>query len=45
MDTDKRRSRAFDQIAQLYDAARPSYPTQLVEDLVAIAELHHPTIS
>ncbi|MGB3292737.1 MAG: class I SAM-dependent methyltransferase [Phormidesmis sp.] len=39
MDTDKRRSQAFDQIAQLYDTARPSYPPQLVEDLVAIAQL------
>lgn len=39
MNTDKQRSRAFDQIAQLYDAARPSYPPQLVEDLVVIAQL------
>ena len=39
MDTDKKRSQAFDQIAQLYDVARPSYPTQLIEDLVTLTQL------
>lgn len=39
MDTGRRRSRAFDRVAQLYDGARPSYPMQLFGDLVALAEL------
>jgi SAM-dependent methyltransferase len=31
--------RTFDTAAELYDAARPSYPNELFDDLVAIAEL------
>lgn len=29
----------FDQVADLYDRARPSYPTQILDDLVALAKL------
>ena len=39
MNTHKRRSRAFDQIARLYDVARPGYPRQLFADVVALADL------
>jgi SAM-dependent methyltransferase len=31
--------RSFDSAADLYDAARPSYPTELFDDLVELAEL------
>ncbi len=33
------RRRAYDQIAQLYDRARPSYPAALFDDIVAYADL------
>lgn len=39
MDIDKKRAQTFNQIAQLYDAARPSYPPELVEDVIALAQL------
>src|SRR5919204_6278586 len=35
----ERLRRTFDSVADLYDVARPSYPTQLFDDLVALAEL------
>jgi hypothetical protein len=31
--------RTFEGAADLYDAARPSYPTELFDDLVDLAEL------
>jgi cyclopropane fatty-acyl-phospholipid synthase-like methyltransferase len=31
--------RTFDSAADLYEAARPSYPTELFDDLVELAEL------
>lgn len=36
---DKKRSETFDEVAQLYDLARPSYPAALVEDVIALAGL------
>ncbi len=29
----------FDEVAEIYDRARPSYPEQLFDDLVALADL------
>lgn len=39
MDIDKRRAQTFNQVAQLYNAARPSYPLDLIEDVVRLAPL------
>jgi len=39
MTTNQSRRRAYDQIAQLYDRARPSYPAALFDDIVAYAGL------
>ncbi len=36
---DKKRSETFDDIAPLYDAARPDYPAALVEDVIELASL------
>jgi protein-L-isoaspartate O-methyltransferase len=33
--------RTFDSSAALYEAARPDYPQELFDDLVALAELRH----
>ena len=30
---------AFDSVAEAYDRARPSYPEQLVNDLIALADI------
>ncbi len=38
-DTRKPLRLTFDSAADLYDAARPSYPTELLDDLVDLAEL------
>ncbi|HEU5198849.1 MAG TPA: class I SAM-dependent methyltransferase [Ktedonobacterales bacterium] len=35
-----RRRASFDSAAELYDAARPAYPEELFEDLVALTGLH-----
>jgi SAM-dependent methyltransferase len=35
----KKRSETFDEVAYLYDAARPSYPTALIEDVIKLAKL------
>ena len=35
----ERLRRTFDSVADLYDVARPSYPTQLFDDLVVLADL------
>src|SRR5262245_61850089 len=34
-----RRRESFDEVAELYERARPTYPTPLVEDLVQFASL------
>ncbi len=34
--TNRRRARSFGAVAELYDRARPSYPTALIDDLVAV---------
>jgi len=34
-----RDSRSFDQVAELYDAHRPSYPEQMIEDILSIASV------
>ncbi len=39
MTTNQSRRQAYDQIAQLYDRARPSYPAALFDDIVAYAGL------
>jgi SAM-dependent methyltransferase len=39
MDIDKQRAQTFNQIAELYNAARPSYPPELIEDIVKLAQL------
>jgi protein-L-isoaspartate O-methyltransferase len=39
MDGTGRRREAFDQVADLYDTARPGYPTALVDDLAQLAGL------
>lgn len=39
MDIDQKRAQTFNQIAQLYDAARPSYPAELIEDVISLAQL------
>lgn len=39
MNTNKKRSRTFNQIAQLYDMARPHYPAELMADLLELAQL------
>lgn len=36
---DHRRKATFDGVAQLYDAARPAYPPELIDALVQLAEL------
>lgn len=36
---DKKRSEIFDEVAQLYDVARPGYPEALVEDVIKLANL------
>lgn len=36
---EKDRANSFDQVAELYNKARPSYPAQLVDDLLSLAEL------
>ena len=39
-DADRHRLRAtFDEVADLYEAARPTYPPQLFDDLVSLAGL------
>jgi SAM-dependent methyltransferase len=39
-DRDRRRLRAtFDEVAELYDRARPGYPARLLDDLAALADL------
>lgn len=35
----KKRSQYFDRIAQIYDEVRPTYPKQLVEDIIHLANL------
>jgi protein-L-isoaspartate O-methyltransferase len=35
----KKRSETFDEIAELYDASRPSYPSASIEDIMALTEL------
>ncbi|KST63553.1 class I SAM-dependent methyltransferase [Mastigocoleus testarum] len=35
----KKRSQSFDKVAQIYDKARPTYPEQLIEDIIHLAEL------
>lgn len=37
--TEKDLASSFDQVAELYNKARPSYPAQLVSDLLSLAEL------
>jgi SAM-dependent methyltransferase len=39
MDIDKKRAQTFNQIANLYNQARPSYPPELIEDIVKRAQL------
>lgn len=39
MDIDSIRAQTFNQVAQLYDAARPNYPDELVKDVVELAQL------
>ena len=34
-----RRREAFDEVAELYDAARPGYPPEMVDDLARLADL------
>jgi SAM-dependent methyltransferase len=41
-DIDKKRAQTFNQIAQLYNAARPSYPLDLIEDVIKLAQLSEP---
>ena len=37
----KKRSETFDKVAQLYDKARPSYPSKLIEDVIELSALEH----
>ena len=39
MTEDPELRRTFDAVADLYEAARPSYPNELFDDLVDLAEL------
>jgi ubiquinone/menaquinone biosynthesis C-methylase UbiE len=34
-----RRRTSFDDVAELYDKARPAYPTELIDDLVDLSSL------
>ena len=34
-----RRRESFDEVAELYDRARPGYPQRLIDDLVALTDL------
>jgi protein-L-isoaspartate O-methyltransferase len=36
---DKKRSELFDEVAELYDTARPNYPAALIEDVIELANL------
>ncbi len=36
---DKKRREIFDEVAQLYDEIRPSYPEALIEDVIELADL------
>ena len=38
--TDVRRARLFDEVPELYDRVRPTYPPELFADLVAITGIH-----
>ncbi|MBN3924196.1 MAG: methyltransferase domain-containing protein [Nostoc sp. NMS4] len=35
----RKRSESFNEVAEIYDAARPSYPSQLIEDVIEMANL------
>ncbi len=35
----KKRSDSFNEVAEIYDIARPSYPSQLIEDVIEMARL------
>ena len=37
--TQIKRSEAFNNIAQIYDLARPGYPIQLIDDIINMANL------
>lgn len=37
----KKRSETFDEVAQLYDKARPSYPSKLIEDVIELSALEN----
>ena len=37
----KKRSETFDEVAQLYDKARPSYPSKLIEDVIELTGLEN----
>lgn len=39
MNPDRDLRTSFDEVAQLYDEARPGYPEQLVEDVLALSEI------
>ena len=40
MNERERRAKTFDEVAELYDRARPSYPEELFDDLFALGGLH-----
>jgi SAM-dependent methyltransferase len=37
--TNKKRSDSFNEIAEIYDSARPGYPSELIEDVIKLANL------
>ncbi len=37
--TVRKRSEAFNEVAEIYDAARPSYPGELIDDIIQMANL------
>lgn len=39
VETDRRLRTTFDDVANVYDEARPGYPEQLIEDVIALSEI------